>query len=338
MWPFTSTPAPDSPPAQSPTPSPAPATASSCPVPHHLRSSYDHPLFHPPTDTPAAHPPQASGQSERGSDKGRDWRDTLSKERVVSSIPRSSLSVPSSEARFSHSHPSTSSASASDSNTAPEEGGAGAGEANWVYPSPHQFYTSLVSKHPPSYTRTVPPETAESIVQIHNAVNEKVWREILKWERMVGSTAGASAGEDVQGGGGGGGGGVEGQVKLVSFRGRAGDMTPRARWRSWIGYAPPFDRHDWIIERPLPPPSPTPSPSLSPQETTPTTTTMTTDDRKPAQIRYVIDFYKGRGSDLAFFLDVRPALDGWEGVRMRWERWRGAGAKRGVEREEGGAV
>ncbi|KAH8920199.1 cytochrome c and c1 heme-lyase [Atractiella rhizophila] len=286
MWPFTSTPAPDSPPAQSPSPSPATATASSCPVPHHLRSSYDHPLFHPPTDTPAAHPPQASGESERERDKGRDWRDTLSKERVVSSIPP------------------------------------GAGEANWVYPSPHQFYTSLVSKHPPSYTRTVPPETAESIVQIHNAVNEKVWREILKWESM----------------GGGSGGGVEGQVKLVSFRGRAGDMTPRARWRSWIGYAPPFDRHDWIIERPLPPPSPTPSPSLSPQETTPTTTTMTTDDRKPAQIRYVIDFYKGRGSDLAFFLDVRPALDGWEGVRMRWERWRGAGAKRGVEREEGGAV
>jgi len=36
----------------------------------------------------------------------------------------------------------------------------------------------------------------------------------------------------------------------------------------------------------------------------------------------VIDFYRGRGSGgegagLSFYLDVRPKLNSWEGVRMR---------------------
>ena len=45
-------------------------------------------------------------------------------------------------------------------------------------------------------------------------------------------------------------------------------------------------------------------------------------------MRYVIDFYTGHSDgasskNLSFFLDVRPALDNWEGVRMRVERfWR----------------
>jgi cytochrome c heme-lyase len=54
-------------------------------------------------------------------------------------------------------------------------------------------------------------------------------------------------------------------------------------------------------------------------------------------MRYVVDFYPGKGADssianattnssdpnhqpvpnLSFYLDVRPALDSWEGVRMR---------------------
>lgn len=57
-------------------------------------------------------------------------------------------------------------------------------------------------------------------------------------------------------------------------------------------YAPPFDRHDWVV------------------------------DRCGTRIRYVIDFYSGRspapGSAApSFFLDVRPALDSWEGIKMR---------------------
>jgi cytochrome c heme-lyase len=49
-------------------------------------------------------------------------------------------------------------------------------------------------------------------------------------------------------------------------------------------------------------------------------------------MRYVIDFYTGRSdgpssNNLSFFLDVRPALDNWEGVKMRaerlWTQWFG---------------
>lgn len=47
-------------------------------------------------------------------------------------------------------------------------------------------------------------------------------------------------------------------------------------------------------------------------------------------MRYVIDFYTGHtadkgGNSLSFYLDVRPALDSWEAVKMRanmaWKSW-----------------
>lgn len=67
-------------------------------------------------------------------------------------------------------------------------------------------------------------------------------------------------------------------------------------------YSAPFDRHDWVV------------------------------DRCGTRIRYVIDFYTGHSggspsNNLSFYLDVRPALDNWEGVRLRaqmfWQRWTG---------------
>ena len=95
-------------------------------------------------------------------------------------------------------------------------------------------------------------------------------------------------------------------------------------------YSAPFDRHDWIVDRPLPP-------SSSSSPTSP-------DEPTSIRIRYIIDFYTGRlpamlspdrgaaieGSqemfrpNLAFYLDVRPAVDSWEGGRMRMGRfWKG---------------
>jgi len=148
---------------------------------------------------------------------------------------------------------------------------------NWVYPSQAQFFAAMArKKHNPRES------DMRVIVPIHNAVNERAWGEVMKWE-------------DGQGGDGCGG------VKLVSFKGRPGDRTPRARWNMLLGYQAPFDRHDWVV------------------------------DRCGTRIRYVIDFYAGRGAfggaNPSFFLDVRPALDNWEGVRMRvgscWDRWFG---------------
>lgn len=80
-------------------------------------------------------------------------------------------------------------------------------------------------------------------------------------------------------------------------------MTPRARLYTLLGYTAPFDRHDWVV------------------------------DRCGTRVEYVIDFYAGRGSSaggdeqgggkLSFYLDVRPKLNTWEGVRMR--AWRALG-------------
>lgn len=57
------------------------------------------------------------------------------------------------------------------------------------------------------------------VVPIHNAVNERVWQQVLDWER---SAMGLKQGEETG-------------VKLVSFMGRPKQMSPRARWKSLIG-------------------------------------------------------------------------------------------------------
>jgi len=122
------------------------------------------------------------------------------------------------------------------------------------------------------------------IVPIHNAVNERAWQEVLKWE--------AGKGGETCGG-----------IKLISFKGNAGKLTPKARMKMLLGYQAPFDRHDWLV------------------------------DRCGTRMRYVIDFYTGRPDpnvpsptgNTSFYLDVRPALDNFEGIKMRatmlFNRW-----------------
>ena len=58
------------------------------------------------------------------------------------------------------------------------------------------------------------PVDMKTIVPIHNMVNEKAWQELLKWEKGRGG----------EGCGG---------VKLVSFKGRPKDRTPKA----WLNVA-----------------------------------------------------------------------------------------------------
>jgi len=68
-------------------------------------------------------------------------------------------------------------------------------------------------------------------------------------------------------------------------------MSPKARINTLLGYTAPFDRHDWIV------------------------------DRCGTRVDYVIDFYAGRAKGAtggpSFYLDVRPKLNTWEGVKMR---------------------
>jgi len=86
---------------------------------------------------------------------------------------------------------------------------------NWVYPSEAQFYSAMARKN---HNPQAP--DMKVIVPIHNAVNERTWSEVLKWE--------AGRGGEKCGG-----------VRLVSFKGRPKDLSPRARWRSLLGYLLP---------------------------------------------------------------------------------------------------
>lgn len=82
-----------------------------------------------------------------------------------------------------------------------------------------------------------------------------------------------------------------GGITLSSFKGDLKKLTPRAWFNSTIlGYEKPFDRHDWII------------------------------NRCGVEVPYVIDFYGGNGSNISFYLDVRPKVNTWEGLKLRLSR------------------
>ncbi|OCF36970.1 cytochrome c heme-lyase [Kwoniella heveanensis BCC8398] len=295
MWPFTSAPAaePTSAPDQQPpavmTPADSAASADKCPVDHSTRRAWldansggggaepstPHP-FHPSASS-------STGASGSGSGSGSG----LSQHRVISSIPRgaTSPSGPSQPPPSEHAQPEASTSTSSSTYStpapapapapAPVTGGAVKDSAgNWVYPSEQQFFNAMMRKnHNPR------PADMRTIVPIHNAVNEKAWEQILVWESKI-------DGSEKCGG-----------PRLVSFVGKPRERTPKAWLKTAFGYTPPFDRHDWLV------------------------------DRCGTQVRYVIDFYTGRagsGDDagkMSFYLDVRPAVDNWEGVKTRMAGW-----------------
>ena len=85
-------------------------------------------------------------------------------------------------------------------------------DGNWVYPSEAQFFAAMARKnHNPQAA------DMKTIVPIHNAVNERAWGEILKWE--------AGKGGDACGG-----------IKLVNFQGRPKDRSPKATMNIILGY------------------------------------------------------------------------------------------------------
>ena len=81
----------------------------------------------------------------------------------------------------------------------------------WVYPSESQFFAAMARKNHDPQTKDM-----KVIVPIHNAVNERTWYEILKWEEGRGSDA-------------------CGGLRLVSFKGKSQELSPRARFKSLLG-------------------------------------------------------------------------------------------------------
>lgn len=52
--------------------------------------------------------------------------------------------------------------------------------SKWEYPSPQQFYNALVRKG-----WETPEEHVETMVHIHNFLNEEAWEEVVKWEKKA---------------------------------------------------------------------------------------------------------------------------------------------------------
>lgn len=82
----------------------------------------------------------------------------------------------------------------------------------WVYPSAQQFYNALVRKG-----WETPEEDVDSMVFIHNHLNEVAWREVLAWEAKRGP-------------------GMEEECELARFKGKPGQLSPKARFHLALGY------------------------------------------------------------------------------------------------------
>jgi cytochrome c heme-lyase len=235
MWPFTSTP-----------PAP-PASADKCPVDHSTRAAWlqanpgatspFHPKESSPPPPPTAAPAspaqtfvQSAANTTQDSSSARatpaeqpvndsylaSFLSRLSNQREVSSIPRyESTKTP----EFSPNGEQTVSSTARDTSTDGHTSASADGdETHWVYPSEQQFFLAMMRKHAAKvYRDDMPPpkpEDMRTIVPIHNAVNERAWHELMGWERGQG-------GEKCGG------------VRLVSFKGRPKDRTPKA----WLNVA-----------------------------------------------------------------------------------------------------
>lgn len=200
----------------------------------------------------------------------------------------------------------------------------GDADTNWEYPSPQQMYNAMLRK---GYTDT-PVDAVESMVAVHNFLNEGAWNEIVEWEGIFSNglaegwtmcakgeqgmamerarreymkqrrrELGSTAPED-----------QDTQPKLLRFMGRPKEPTPKARILTLLGKffpesygsEPPFDRHDWYVAR-----------------TTPSGT---------KEVRYVIDYYAAgvqETGEPVFYLDIRPALDTPSAAIERAMRWGG---------------
>ncbi|KAK5710584.1 Cytochrome c1 heme lyase [Elasticomyces elasticus] len=249
--------------ATQPLPTP-PSTSSPQPRPAAGRFSLDT-LSWLPSSTHPQPPPRSPAPP-----RPKMYR--LSTDREISSIPRA---IAPDHTPNSAEQAALPKATASHGSPANAQGDTGFDQesGNWIYPSQSQFFAAMRRKGHEAEASDM-----STIIPIHNAVNEKAWAEIKAWEAPYSQVCGGP--------------------KLVSFAGDSKALTPRARWKSLVGYQTPFDRHDWVV------------------------------DRCGKRVEYVIDFYSGKGGGvgdkgLNFFLDVRPKLNSWEGVTTR--AWRAVG-------------
>jgi cytochrome c heme-lyase len=110
----------------------------------------------------------SSSSSSLGSNSRHLTQNSLATDREVSTIPRAPIS-PTDTLKPANSEAET---------DADRKSG------NWIYPSEEMFFNALRRK---GYESKV--EDMKTIVPIHNAVNERAWKEIKEWERHWGADA-----------------------------------------------------------------------------------------------------------------------------------------------------
>ena len=111
-------------------------------------------------------------------------------------------------------------------------------EGNWEYPSPQQMYNAMRRK---GYDDT-PEDAVESMVAVHNFLNEGAWAEIEGWEARFNkglrhgwqSCRNGEQGFEQQK--------YEGESpRLLRFMGRPGILTPKARLYALWGFVWPAE-------------------------------------------------------------------------------------------------
>jgi cytochrome c heme-lyase len=96
----------------------------------------------------------------------------------------------------------------------------------WQYPSPQMFWNALVRKNK---TEGASEADIESVVAVHNNMNETTWKQVMIWESLMEENGVSST--------------------LLRFLGRPDDLSPRAQLKALFGHPKPFDRHDWYVDR-----------------------------------------------------------------------------------------
>eukprot|EP01038_Epipyxis_sp_PR26KG_P007838 gene7838-10645_t len=103
----------------------------------------------------------------------------------------------------------------------------GTDDQTWVYPSSQMFWNALARKNK---LEGVSEKDVDTVISIHNNMNENTWEQVLAWEKLNPRVKGREA-------------------KLLRFTGRPDELSPKARLKMFFGHPAPFDRHDWIVDR-----------------------------------------------------------------------------------------
>jgi cytochrome c heme-lyase len=108
------------------------------------------------------------------------------------------------------------------------KGGETVDGTTWTYPSPQQFYNALARKG--KLGDDTSEEDMESVVALHNNMNEKTWAQVVEWEKQTYKS--------------------DATPKLLKFMGRPHDLSPKAHLKHYLlGHPLPYDRHDWTVLR-----------------------------------------------------------------------------------------